>query len=42
MLAEVKAAKPDLVNAIRTEKAISGDTEKGLIAFLDSFAKSFA
>ncbi|WP_376093441.1 F0F1 ATP synthase subunit alpha [Roseomonas sp. CCTCC AB2023176] len=42
MLGEIKVSQPDLVNAIRTEGAISGDSEKKLIAFLDAFAKSFA
>lgn len=41
LLAEIKSAAPAIVEAIRTEQAISGDTEKKLIAFLDSFAKSF-
>jgi F-type H+-transporting ATPase subunit alpha len=41
LLSEIKADAPDIVSAIRTEKAISGDTEKKLVAFLDKFAKSF-
>ena len=41
MLSEIKSVQPDVVNAIRTENAISGDTEKKLVAFLDGFAKSF-
>jgi F-type H+-transporting ATPase subunit alpha len=41
LLAEIKSAAPAIVEAIRTEQTISGDTEKKLIAFLDSFAKSF-
>jgi F-type H+-transporting ATPase subunit alpha len=41
LLAEIKSAEPGIVDAIRTEQAISGDTEKKLIAFLDGFAKSF-
>jgi F-type H+-transporting ATPase subunit alpha len=32
----------DILNAIRTEKALSEATEKKLVAFLDKFAKSFA
>lgn len=42
MLAEVKDKGADIVNAIRTEKAISKDTEGKLLAFLEGFAKSFA
>lgn len=42
MLAEVKEKGADIVNAIRTEKAISKDTEAKLLAFLEGFAKSFA
>ncbi|MBR0646182.1 F0F1 ATP synthase subunit alpha [Plastoroseomonas hellenica] len=41
LLGEIKSAAPGIVEAIRTEQTISGDTEKKLIAFLDSFAKSF-
>jgi F-type H+-transporting ATPase subunit alpha len=41
LLSEIKADAPDIVSAIRTEKAISGDTEKKLVSFLDKFAKSF-
>jgi F-type H+-transporting ATPase subunit alpha len=41
MLGELKAAKPEILEAIRKEGAISGDTDKALAAFLDSFAKSF-
>ena len=42
LLADIKASAPDIVGAIAKEQAISGDTEKKLIAFLDTFAKSFA
>ena len=42
LLADMKASAPDIVGAIAKEQAISGDTEKKLIAFLDTFAKSFA
>jgi F-type H+-transporting ATPase subunit alpha len=31
----------DILDAIRTEKALSEATEKKLVAFLDKFAKSF-
>jgi len=41
LLSEIKADAPDIVSAIRTEKAISAETEKKLVAFLDKFAKSF-
>jgi len=41
MLSEVKATQPEILEAIRKEGAISGDTEKKLLAFLDGFAKSF-
>jgi F-type H+-transporting ATPase subunit alpha len=42
LLSEVKTSAPGILDAIRTEQQISGDTEKKLIAFLDSFAKSFS
>ncbi|MFH5925916.1 F0F1 ATP synthase subunit alpha [Roseomonas xinghualingensis] len=41
MLGELKAAKPEILESIRKDGAISGDTDKALAAFLDSFAKSF-
>ena len=42
LLSEIKSRAPEIVNAIRTEQAISGDNEKKLVAFLDDFSKSFA
>ncbi len=41
LLADMKASAPGIIEAIAKEQAISGDTEKKLIAFLDSFTKSF-
>jgi F-type H+-transporting ATPase subunit alpha len=41
LLSEIKADAPEIPKAIREEKAISADTEKKLVAFLDKFAKSF-
>ncbi|WP_424134305.1 F0F1 ATP synthase subunit alpha [Roseomonas chloroacetimidivorans] len=41
MLGELKAAKPEILEAIRKEGQISGDTDKALAAFLDGFAKTF-
>jgi F-type H+-transporting ATPase subunit alpha len=31
----------DILGSIRTEKALSPETEKKLVAFLDKFAKGF-
>ncbi|APT56163.1 F0F1 ATP synthase subunit alpha [Roseomonas gilardii] len=42
MLSELKAAQPGILEAIRTEGAISKETENKLTAFLDGFAKSFS
>ncbi|MBR0654417.1 F0F1 ATP synthase subunit alpha [Plastoroseomonas arctica] len=42
LLADIKTSQPGIVEAIAKEQAISGDTEKKLIAFLDGFAKTFA
>lgn len=41
-LSEVRSKGADILAAIRTEKAISGDTEKKLHAFLQGFVKVFA
>ena len=41
LLSEVKARAPELLTSIRDDREIKPDTEKALIAFLDSFAKSF-
>jgi F-type H+-transporting ATPase subunit alpha len=42
MLGELRSSKAELLGAIRTEGAISDNTEKSLGAFLDNFAKTFA
>jgi F-type H+-transporting ATPase subunit alpha len=42
LLTDIKAREPGIVDAIRTDLEIKPDTEKKLIAFLDSFTKSFA
>ncbi|MBB5693195.1 F0F1 ATP synthase subunit alpha [Muricoccus pecuniae] len=41
MLGELKAAKPEILESIRSSGQITGDNDKALAAFLDSFAKSF-
>jgi F-type H+/Na+-transporting ATPase subunit alpha len=41
VLTEIKAKEPALIGAIRDDREIKPETEKKLIAFLDSFAKSF-
>jgi len=42
MLREMRASAPDILEAIRTEKVLSKDTEEKLVAFLDGFTKTFA
>ncbi|WP_135466711.1 F0F1 ATP synthase subunit alpha [Crenalkalicoccus roseus] len=42
MLSEMKAARPEILEAIRTDREIKKETEDKLVAFLDSFAKAFA
>ena len=42
MLAEIHAGHPGIVASIKNDQQIKPDVEKLLIAFLDSFAKSFA
>ena len=42
LLSEMKATSPDIVASIRNDREIKKDTEAKLIAFLDSFTKSFA
>jgi hypothetical protein len=42
MLGELRATKPELLGAIRTEGAISETSEKSLAEFLDNFARTFA
>ena len=41
-LSELKARAPEVLSAIRTDREIKPETEKKLIDFLDSFAKTFA
>jgi F-type H+-transporting ATPase subunit alpha len=42
LLLEMKAKEPAILASIRTDREIKPDTEKKLIAFLDSFLKNFA
>ncbi|HET8612446.1 MAG TPA: F0F1 ATP synthase subunit alpha [Sphingomonas sp.] len=42
MLSEMKAARPEILEAIRADREIKKETEDKLVAFLDGFAKSFA
>ena len=42
MLGELKARKPQILEAIRTKRELGGDSDKELAAFLDDFAKTFA
>ena len=42
MLSEIKASKPEIVDAIRTDREIKKPTEDALVAFLEGFTKSFA
>src|SRR5690348_16875500 len=42
LLSELKASKPEILEAIRTDREIKKPTEDALVAFLDGFAKSFA
>ena len=42
LLAEIRAKGADILNAIRTDKALSEDTEAKLVKFLDDFTKNFA
>jgi F-type H+-transporting ATPase subunit alpha len=41
-ISALKAQKPEILEAIRTQLELKPDTEKALTAFLDSFAKSFS
>ena len=41
LLSEIRAKGGDILNAIRTEKAISSGTEEKLKAFLEQFTKTF-
>ena len=42
LLGEIRARSPEIVESIRKDREIKAETEKKLIAFLDSFTKSFA
>jgi F-type H+-transporting ATPase subunit alpha len=42
MLGELRAKRPELLDAIRDEREISDPTEKGLAEFCDGFARTFA
>jgi len=42
MLRELRATKPELLEAIRSEREISESVEKALTEFLDGFARTFA
>src|SRR5262245_47701590 len=42
MLGELRSRYPQLLDAIRTEREISADTDKGLAGFLDDFSRTFA
>jgi F-type H+-transporting ATPase subunit alpha len=42
LLGEVKANHPDLLEAIRAKQEVTPEVEKGLVEFLDGFAKTFA
>jgi F-type H+-transporting ATPase subunit alpha len=42
MLNELRSTKPELLEAIRTEREISEATDKGLREFLTGFATTFA
>src|SRR5438132_5667690 len=42
MLSDLRAKHPDLLDAVRDEREISDATDKGLAAFCDDFARTFA
>ncbi len=42
MLSEMRSSASDILDSIRTEKVLSEDTEKKLVAFLERFARTFA
>ena len=42
MLGELRGKQPEILESIRTRGEIAEDTEKGLAAFLDQFARTFA
>src|SRR5579871_103900 len=41
MLGELRATRPELLDAIRTEREVSPEVEKGLVEFLDGFVNTF-
>jgi F-type H+-transporting ATPase subunit alpha len=41
-MAAIRSKEPAILEAIRTDREIKPETEKKLVAFMDSFAKSFA
>jgi F-type H+-transporting ATPase subunit alpha len=41
VLSEMKSREPAILEAIRADLEIKPETEKKLVAFMDSFAKSF-
>ena len=42
LLSQMKATRPEILEAIRNDREIKKETEDKLVAFLDGFAKSFA
>src|SRR6202045_3101224 len=42
MLGELRSTRPELIEAIRTQGEITEETDKGLAAFLDEIARTFA
>src|SRR6266699_2292200 len=42
LLSDLRAKHPDLLDAVRDEREISDATDKGLAAFCDDFARTFA
>ncbi len=42
LISEIKAREPGILEAIRTDREIKPETEKKLVAFLDSFTKNFS
>src|SRR5215212_5089795 len=42
LVSELKSTRPEILEAIRADREIKKETEDGLVAFLDGFAKSFA
>jgi F-type H+-transporting ATPase subunit alpha len=42
LLSELKSQQPGIIAAVRDDREIKKETEEKLVAFLDSFAKSFA